>query len=100
MTNSMTENWIPCSEPQEGDTLRWVEPIWAAPNKPRGKPDKIGEQMVTAIVVSIADVIELEVQDAQNMSRDGDTAMKVKSGDRIRRKITSIAKSDCHKLQE
>ena len=42
-----TQEWESCVHPKVGDTLTWNEPLWAAPNKPRGKRDKIGEQKIT-----------------------------------------------------
>lgn len=95
MTN--TENWIASNEQEVGDILRWKEPIWAAPNKPRGKPDQIGEQLIVAEVAMVEDVIELTVRSVEKISA-GEAPLKVKAGDTIRRKPTSIAKGDCHKL--
>lgn len=95
MTN--TENWAVCAKYQVDDIIRWKEPIWAAPNKPRGKPDQIGEQIISAEVLLIDEVIELNVRSVEKIS-PGDAPLKVKAGDIIRRKPASIAKGDCHKL--
>lgn len=93
-------NWIKCTEPSVGDILRWSEPIWAAPNKPRGKPDQIGEQMITGELVADDEFMEFTVQTIEKLSGGADAVPKVKIGDHIRRKSTSIAKGDCHKLGE
>jgi hypothetical protein len=94
---TQTENWIACTDYQVGDILRWKEPIWAVPNKPRGKPDQIGEQSISAAVIMTDEVVELTVRSIEKIS-SGDAPLKVKAGDIIRRKPTSIAKGDCHKL--
>lgn len=91
------EKWIACKDPQVGDVLRWKEPIWAAPSKPRGKPDQIGEQAISAEVSAIGETIELIVHSAKKIS-EGDIAMKVKAGDLIRRKPGSLVKGQCQKL--
>lgn len=102
-TNIPTENWIPCPAPAVSDTLRWREPLWAAPNKPRGKPDKIGEQMVTAKLLVMGEPAELQVIDVQRLSlMDGikDAPSKIKKDDMIRRKVSSIKSGDCQKLSQ
>ncbi len=91
------QEWAPCQEPEIGDTLRWNEPLWAKPNKPRGKPDKIGEQQITAELMAIGDVLEFKVLSLKKIS-SGDASLKVKEGDNIKRKKTSIEKGSCHKL--
>jgi hypothetical protein len=90
------EKWVPCPKPETGDVIRWDEPLWAEPNKPRGKPDKIGEQRLTARVLFIGDFLELEVLGVEKISA-GAAALKVKLGDRIRRKFSTIALGKCHK---
>lgn len=93
-------NWERCEDIFVEDLIRWDEPIWAAPTKKRGKPDAIGEQRVTAKVTAVGDVVELEVSAAELLSlKDGaaPAPLKVKSGDRIRRKVSSLAAGDCHK---
>jgi|GEM_PF-883294 len=101
MTSDQKE-WAPCPEPSVSDTIRWKEPLWAKPNKPRGKPDKIGEQMITAKLVEIGyELLELEVIDVQRLSlMDGvkDAPSKVKPKDMIRRKLSSIERGECEKL--
>lgn len=95
----ISQQWAPVQEaPLEGDTIRWIEPIWAAPNKPRGKPDKVGEQFVTAKVISAGEIYELSVIAVENCDPKSSVAMKIKQNDQIRRKETSLARSDCHKL--
>jgi len=93
-------DWQRCEDIFVDDVIRWDEPIWAAPTKKRGKPDAIGQQRVTAKIMAVGDVIELQVTAAEQMSlADGITEapMKVKAGDRIRRKLSSLAAGDCHK---
>ena len=94
------ENWIPCAEPTVGDIIRWKEPLWAAPNKPRGKRDQIGEQILSGTITAEGEFIELVVRSAEKISSSNDEPLQVKTGDSIRRKPSSIAKGDCHKLQE
>ena len=98
---SPPENWIPCTAPAVSDTIRWREPLWDKPNKPRGKPDKIGEQMVTAKLIAMGELVELQVIDVQRISLiEGaqDAPSKIKKDDMIRRKVSSIKGGDCHKL--
>ncbi len=91
------QKWTPCSAPQIGDTLKWNEPLWAAPNKPRGKRDKIGEQEITAELLSATDVLEFKVISVKKLSPDR-TPLSVQEDDNIRRKQSSIEKGNCHKL--
>lgn len=91
---SKRDEWIFCDNPKKGDTIKWSEPLWAKPNKPRGKRDKIGEQDITAKVTAIGEVMELQVIDAEKVS--GDAEVTVKVGDNIKRKKTSLEKGDCH----
>lgn len=94
----MSENqeWVLCQEPATGDILRWNEPLWAKPNKPRGRPDKIGEQQITATLVTIGNLLEFKVLSVTKLS-PGEAPLKVKEGDNIQRKKTSIEKGACHK---
>lgn len=95
------ENWIVCESPDEGDILRWREPVWDIPSKPRGKPDKIGEQMVTAKLLLIDEPAEFEVIAVERLSLiagAADVPVKIKKGDVIRRKQSSINNGDCEKL--
>lgn len=92
-----TQEWEPCAAPQNGDRLKWNEPLWAAPNKPRGKRDKIGEQEVVAELIDTADVLEFKVISVKNVS-SGDAPLSIQAGDYIRRKQSSLEKGDCHKL--
>ena len=94
----MSENqeWVLCQEPTTGDILRWNEPLWAPPNKPRGKPDKIGEQQITAALVDIGKLLEFKVLRVTKLSH-GEAQLKVKEGDSIQRKKTTIEQGACHK---
>lgn len=95
------EQWLPCPSPAASDTIRWREPIWAKPNKPRGKPDQIGEQAVTAKIIAIGDTVELQVIAVKRLSLiDGaaDEPPKFNTGDTIRRKLSSIKMGQCQKL--
>ena len=97
------EKWILCSAPSASDTIRWQEPVWAKPNKPRGKPDKIGEQLVTAKLITLNEPAELQVIDIERISLvDGaqNVPSKIAKGDLIRRKISSIKSGNCHKLAQ
>lgn len=103
MTETPKESWVRCATPAVADTIRWREPLWAKPNKPRGKPDKIGEQAITASVLSVGDLMELEVLTVKRLSLVAGTAeepLKIKAGDVIRRKAASIKSGECQKLAE
>lgn len=91
----MNKEWQACPEPQVSDIIRWDEPIWAAPNKPRGKPDKIGEQRIEAEVLSDGDVFELRVIAVEKLSGPDNEPLKVKEGDMIRRKPSTIERGNC-----
>lgn len=81
--------------------IRWREPIWDKPSKPRGKPDQIGEQAVTAKVIMLGEPVELLVVGIKQLSlKDGaqNTPSKIKPGDNIRRKLSSILSGGCQKL--
>ena len=91
------QEWQVCVIPQINDTLKWNEPIWAAPNKPRGKRDKIGEQEIIARLIRIKDVLELKVISVKNLSSDS-ILLSVKENDEIKRKQSSIEKGHCFKL--
>ncbi len=93
---SETENWAPCLSPEIGDVLKWKEPLWAEPNKPRGKRDQIGEQEIIASLAAMDEVFELKVISIEKIS-PADAPIKVKEGDSIRRKKTSLERGDCHK---
>jgi hypothetical protein len=102
MTNAPKEKWISCVAPVVADTLRWQEPLWDKPNKPRGRPDKIGEQMVTATLKTLThELAELQVIDVTRLSLIAgaqDVPARIKKDDIIRRKVSSIKSGDCHKL--
>ena len=91
------QEWVLCPNPEIGDVLRWDEPLWAAPNKPRGKRDKIGEQQIVAQLMVKGETLELNVTSVTKLS-SGDAPLKVKEGDQIRRKKTSLQQGSCHKL--
>jgi hypothetical protein len=95
---SDNEKWVPCPRPQAGNTLRWDEPLWAPPTKPRGKRDKIGEQQITAELISLGELLELKVISVKKLS-SGDAPITVKEGDEIKRRQSSIAKGSCHKRE-
>ncbi len=97
MTSPQTEEWIACVNPELNDTLKWNEPLWAVPNKPRGKPDKIGEQEIIATLVSLEEVLEFKVISVRKIS-SGDAELKVQKDDNIRRKKSTLEKGFCHKL--
>jgi len=96
---SEERKWVACLKPLVGDVLRWNEPIWAVPNKPRGKRDKIGEQQIIADLLAIGDFLEFKVVSVVKISGDG-ASISVKENDEIRRKRSSIDKGLCHKLDK
>ena len=96
-------SWTPCDTPTTGDIIRWTEPLWAPPVKKRGKPDKIGEQLLTAEVLAVEECFELQVRAVQTLSLDAGAQTrdaKVKSGDRIKRKKTTIALGNPQRLEK
>lgn len=90
-----TQKWVPCPVPEIGDILKWNEPLWAAPNKPRGKRDKIGEQEIIATLTDILDFAVFKVISVKRLS--GNAPLSVKENDEIKRKESSIEKGNCHK---
>ncbi|MCE9507796.1 MAG: hypothetical protein K8R48_05700 [Alphaproteobacteria bacterium] len=92
--------WIHCPSPIVADVIRWHEPIWAAPTKKRGKPDQIGEQVVTAEVKALGDFLQLQVRTVEVLSLDDGAKPPpgVKVGDSLRRKKSTIDRGDCHRL--
>ena len=96
---SQSQTWMPCQSPAIGDILRWDEPLWAPPHKPRGKPDKIGEQQIIARLISTGELLELKVLSVTKLS-SGDVPLKVKEGDNIRRKKSSLELGMCHKRSD
>lgn len=92
--------WTPCPSPITADVIRWKEPIWAAPNKKRGKPDKIGEQILTAEVKGLGDFLQLHVRAVEVLTLDAGAKAPpgVKVGDNVRRKKSTIERGDCHRL--
>jgi len=95
----MTDNqkWTPCDKPKLGDILKWNEPLWAEPSKPRGKRDKVGEQQITAELLTRTDFLEFKVVAVEKIS-GGDVSLKVQADDIIKRKKTTIEMGDCHAL--
>ena len=91
------QEWKVCMEPQIGDTLKWIEPIWAAPNKPRGKRDKVGEQEIIAKLIRAKDILEFTIINVRNISPDN-ILLSVKENDEIKRKQSSVQKGVCQKL--
>lgn len=92
-----TQTWIACNKPKLNDTLRWNEPLWAEPSKPRGKKDKIGEQQITATLIKRGDLLEFQVIDVKKISID-DAPVHVTKDDIIKRKKTTIEMGDCQRL--
>lgn len=93
----MDQDWKLCTSPKVGDTLKWLEPLWAPPNKPRGKRDKIGEQEITATLIECAEIMELQVISVQKTS-SGEALLSVQENDHIKRKRSSIEKGNCRSL--
>jgi hypothetical protein len=97
MNDTENQTWTPCKAPQAGDVLKWNEPLWAAPNKPRGKRDQIGEQEVIATLTSIDnDLLQLTVIAARRISADP-ADVTIKKDDPIRRKAKSLEQGQCQK---
>ncbi len=93
---SGSKNWTPCDAPSINDVLRWTEPMWAKPRKPRGRRDKTGEQQVVArLIGKDRDLLNLMVISVKKLSGHGYVIMI--EGDEIRRKKTSLDMGECHK---
>lgn len=89
--------WIPCTKrPKAGDMLRWVEPVLAPPSKKRGKREEIGFQRLTAKVMTMDDVVELQVEALEIIEAPADFIPTIKTGDTIRRRETSLVAGDCY----
>ncbi len=90
-------NWKPCTaRPETGDLLRWTEPVLAPPTKKRGKREEIGAQLVTAKVLVMADVLELQVEALKIIEAPEGFTPGIKPGDTIRRRETSLVAGDCY----
>lgn len=88
--------WTPCTKrPKAGDVLRWVEPVLAPPTKKRGKREEIGTQLVTAKVLAMAEVLELQVEALEIIEAPEGFTPGIKPGDTIRRRETSLVAGDC-----
>lgn len=93
---SGNKNWVPCDAPSIDDVLRWTEPMWAKPRKPRGRLDKTGEQQVVArLTGKDRDLLKLTVISVKKLSGHGYVIMN--EGDEIRRKKTSLDMGACQK---
>ena len=95
-------NWKPCPAPAVDDVIRWKEPLWAAPTRKRGMPDKIGEQMLTARVVSIGDTLGLQVTEIEVLALDDGAQPPggVKVGEHVKRKKSTIERGECERQTE
>lgn len=90
-----SEEWIPCKTPEVGDMLRWDEPLFAPPSKARGKPNKVGDQRVTAELLAVGEVYVLDVHEVTKTGGSG--LVRMRTGEQIRRKASSIAIGNCFK---
>ena len=93
-----TQQWEPCTTPEIGDTLKWNEPLWATPNKPRGRRDKIGEQEIIATFIGTEEVLKFTVISVKKTSSNNTAPLTVHENDEIKRKKSSIEKGNCQKL--
>ena len=96
---STTQEWVICPEPEINDILRWHEPIWAMPSKPRGKRHKIGEQAITAQLTNIQDFMQFTVINVEKVGTD-QVSLNVKENDIIRRKESTLEQGNCYRLQD
>lgn len=93
--------WTPCTAPIVADVIRWTEPIWSPPRKKRGKPDKIGEQILTAEVLAVGDFLQLHVRAVEKVFLEegaGKHVLTVKTGDTIKRKKSTIERGKTERL--
>jgi hypothetical protein len=94
---SEPQEWVACPTPEIGDILKWREPLWAAPNKPRGKRDQIGEQEIVAVVLSLdSGTLNFKVDSAVKTS-EGNALVSVQKDDEIKRKASSLEKGNVQK---
>lgn len=101
MLKETKESWVACGLPRVSEIIRWREPLWDRPNKPRGKPDKIGEQAITAKVMSAGELMELQVIEVKRLSLSDsakEPPARIKKDDIIRRKLSSIKSGECQRL--
>lgn len=70
-----------------------------APTKPRGKPDKIGEQEITAQLNGIQNLLEFVVISVKKLGMS-EAGLKVQQSNMIRRKPSTIEQGDCYKLSD
>jgi len=73
-----------------GDILRWTEPVLAPPTQKRGKRAQIGEQAITARVLVMGEVLELQVIKIEILSAPEGFETNIKPADTIRRRETSL----------
>lgn len=93
--------WVICAAPIVADVIRWSEPIWSPPRKKRGKPDKIGEQILTAEVLAVGEYFQLHVRAVEKVSLEegaGKSTLTVKIGDTIKRKRATIERGNTERL--
>lgn len=93
--------WTPCTAPIVADVIRWKEPIWAAPRRKRGKPDRIGEQTLTAEVLAVGEYLQLHIRAVEKISLEegaSKPALTVKVGDTVKRKKSTIERGNTERL--
>ncbi|MFN7114456.1 MAG: hypothetical protein ACK4PK_08890 [Alphaproteobacteria bacterium] len=78
-----------------GDVLRWTEPVLAPPTQKRGKREQIGAQIVTAKVLVMAEVLELQVISINILAAPEGFETNIKPADTIRRRQASLVAGDC-----
>ncbi|MDP2205019.1 MAG: hypothetical protein Q8K65_01800 [Alphaproteobacteria bacterium] len=78
-----------------GDVLRWTEPVLAPPTQKRGKREQIGAQIVTAKVLTRAEVLELQVINIEILSAPEGFETNIKPADTIRRREASLIAGEC-----
>ena len=82
-----------------GDLIEWREPIWAAHTKPRGKPDRIGEQIVTGEIIESADPVSIRIETVEAVTGLAAPGA-VKAGDMVRRKMSSLTLGQWKRLEK
>lgn len=92
--------WTSCNTPLVADVIRWKEPIWVKGGKRNSKPQKIGEQVVTAEVMALGDYLQLHIRavDVLSIEITKRPPPKLTVGDNIKRKKTTIARGNCERL--
>jgi len=97
----MMQRWRECGEDGfiEADVIRWTEAIW---ERPKGKPSKVGERVVTAEVIrrDADGWLTVLVRNCVILweNSDGRKNFSLRRHEELRRKITTIERGSPERL--